>query len=358
MSKYNTKLIIDYISGNDIDYDIEKLEDDYEFMLLVINYSNDINMYEFCSNNVKGNYNFVRFLMNKFNDNIDFICRIIDEFIEYNRDKLERLEILILVTNILNKDNDNYIRYKSILEGMYLMDKLNIIAFKKQSNIDIVKEVIEYGFWIIIDDYSNSELVMNYYAINFVYDLIDDYEINIESDIHNKYKNYKELESYGINNYLLELIFKYDTNLYSYISTHIELLNDLKKEINKIKNRWTTYEERKERNNYRDIIYLVHEYYTEHNLENYFSEATILYYIAHELGIDKKLSRYDHLEDEEYQEIISNLPTDLFDSKIVDLNLLTHYNNIKSIITNILYPNNRVKNNNKRKIIEFKPKNT
>ena len=59
MNKYNSKVVFDYINGNEIiDYNIDELEDDYEFMMMVINYTNDKNMYNLCSDEVKTNYEF------------------------------------------------------------------------------------------------------------------------------------------------------------------------------------------------------------------------------------------------------------------------------------------------------------
>lgn len=359
MKKYNIELILKYINGDDIDnYDIEELEDDYGFMLSVIKYTNDKNIYDMCSDNVKGNYNFIKYLINKYSNDINFIYEVTNNFIEYNRNKLERIEILILITNIIPKDNDNYIRYKTILEGMYLVDKFNIEALKKQPSIDIVSDIIQYGFWIIIDDYSNSDIVMKYYAKKFINDIIEEYKINIERDIHNNFNQFKELEEYGINNYLLDLISKYDTNLSSYISCHLELLNDLKKDIDRYKNRWNSYLKIEEERKYNELIFLVHDYIEKHVLEYYFSENYILYYIARELGIDKTLAKYDYIDEEQYKDIINSLPSNLFDKNIVNLEMLKHYNNIKRIMTDILFPNNKAidnKNKKKGRIIEFKP---
>ena len=65
MIKYNPKLVYNYIMGNDIyPYDIEKLEDDYNFMTSVIVYSKDKNFYNLCSTNLKNNYKFLKFLIN------------------------------------------------------------------------------------------------------------------------------------------------------------------------------------------------------------------------------------------------------------------------------------------------------
>ena len=51
--KFNKDLVLDYVYGNDIcDYDIEKLENDFDFMLEVLKYTKDSNMYFFCSEEI------------------------------------------------------------------------------------------------------------------------------------------------------------------------------------------------------------------------------------------------------------------------------------------------------------------
>ena len=61
--KYSQELITKYINGEDIEkYSLEELENDRIFMIKVIEYSNDLNMYNLCSDNLKKDYNFVKFL--------------------------------------------------------------------------------------------------------------------------------------------------------------------------------------------------------------------------------------------------------------------------------------------------------
>ena len=48
--KYSKKLILDYISANDInEYTLDELENDYIFMIEVIKYTKDKKMYYFAS---------------------------------------------------------------------------------------------------------------------------------------------------------------------------------------------------------------------------------------------------------------------------------------------------------------------
>ena len=81
--KYDDKLVEDYVQGNDIDkYDIEELENDSQFMMQVIDKTNDKKMYEFCSSKVKDDYEFIKFMIYKFQNDKDFIVMLADDYLK------------------------------------------------------------------------------------------------------------------------------------------------------------------------------------------------------------------------------------------------------------------------------------
>ena len=54
MIEISKKLVFDYVQGNDIgEYEVEELESNPEFMMSVIRYTNDKNMYTFYPNLTK-----------------------------------------------------------------------------------------------------------------------------------------------------------------------------------------------------------------------------------------------------------------------------------------------------------------
>ena len=64
---YSKKVIMDYVCGNDIvGYEIEQLENDHRFMIDVIKYTGDKRIYKLCSDKVKNNPDFVKFLVDFF----------------------------------------------------------------------------------------------------------------------------------------------------------------------------------------------------------------------------------------------------------------------------------------------------
>ena len=86
-SGYSRKLIWDYINGYYIE-NVDALENDYKFMMDVINITRDKNMYNLCSEEIKSNYEFVMFVIDLFKDDIDFICEIANQYINVVEENL------------------------------------------------------------------------------------------------------------------------------------------------------------------------------------------------------------------------------------------------------------------------------
>ena len=80
-NKYSKKLIWDYIHGEEIDH-IDELEEDYQFMMAVIELSHDKKMYDMCSDQIKSNYEFVRFLIEMFQGDKRFIVRVANFYLD------------------------------------------------------------------------------------------------------------------------------------------------------------------------------------------------------------------------------------------------------------------------------------
>ena len=90
MKKYSRELINRYINSEDITiYDIDELENDKDFMMQVISVSGDNNFYNLCSDNVKCDYEFVKYLIIKFKHKIDFVCEVADYFLSHVGKELE-----------------------------------------------------------------------------------------------------------------------------------------------------------------------------------------------------------------------------------------------------------------------------
>ena len=81
MKKYSRKLLSDYLLGKSIDdYDIDELESNPEFIKEIIDFSNDKSMYNLCDDELKKNFNLMKFLVLKFKDDEQFIKKIARDF--------------------------------------------------------------------------------------------------------------------------------------------------------------------------------------------------------------------------------------------------------------------------------------
>ena len=170
MEKYSNKIINDYINGNDIEeYSIEELEDDKKFMMLVINRTNDIRMYDLCSDNVKKDYEFVKYMILKYQNNTDFSCKVADYYFDNKDDEFSRTELAILMSEITkNKDKNKYIKYQIILEANYKLMRVQIEMAKMETNDRYVADEIGMGFLLIFDCYNSSNRSINSYFNSYI----------------------------------------------------------------------------------------------------------------------------------------------------------------------------------------------
>ena len=140
---YDRKTLINYIKGNEIkDYNKKELENDPNFMKEVIELTNDRNMYNKCSKELKGNYKFIKDLVYKYIDDLPFIEEMISNFILYNKNKNsnESIELtLMMLSNTPYEERrlsdciDVYSFYK------YYMNHVEL-ALNDEENIEIINE--------------------------------------------------------------------------------------------------------------------------------------------------------------------------------------------------------------------------
>lgn len=358
MTKYSIKLINDYILGNDIEnYNIEDLENDYEFMKLVILYSKDKNMYNLCSEELKNNYEFIKFVINTFKNDISFVRSIVDPYLENTNNEIEQIEICILMGD-LTKNCDENISFKYNLFSMsfYNCLAIDIEVYKRKENW------IGQGFIVVYELYKSSKIITDFLATKFVINIFSDELVDLEELLHKKYKTYDRFIEEGKNNFLFRIISLYDSSLTNYLKNNIKILDILDEKLNYIKNNWNMYNENKEYNMYSMIIEEVHQYMKEFEFECIYSEEEILYFIANELNIKDKIQKYDFIHDdifefineynddytdEEY-DLEKDIPLinndDILDETIIDKEKFNfseykHYLNIKKIVKQILKNN-------------------
>ena len=339
MKKYSIKNITDYIQGNEIkEFDIETLEDNYEFMIDVIKLTKDKNMYDLCSENVKNNYEFIIFMINTFKKDLDFILKISNNYLKNSNNKLNCIELQIIINDLINADNmrKDYLQYKLLAMSIYSTKKYEISLILEQlKNNDEIINALGEGFCFILDGYSGRDIIVNFFAQKYIDEIIS--KVNLLDSLQQRFKSSNELEEYGINNFLIELLTKHDPYLGYYVSNHLDLLNETKKEIESIKVNWQYYYSLMEYKKYNLIISTIHEYMEKYGEECSFLEVDILFYISNELGIKDKILKYDYSNKKYFEYIVKDFELHKKEMSFLDW---VHFNKIKSLIISIFNKNN------------------
>lgn len=249
--KISKKLVYDYINGEDIE-NIDDLEDNYRFMMEVIKITHDKNMYHMCSDEVKNNYEFIKFMVLEFSSDLDFIIEVANEYMSMsNNDRdVTRLELTFIMANLL-KDYKNLDEDKMDVSIHYNMSKSMFLSSEKvKRQLEIIKEEDlfwkeEFGLGFRINQYEyycTSDIVMNEIASTYIEDIFyNEADIKLEDLIHNRFKTVDDFNNFGVRKFLLNYIRCYDTNLADYIECHINLLRDLEKDINRIIRNFNNY---------------------------------------------------------------------------------------------------------------------
>lgn len=345
MEKYSKKMINDYILGNDIkEYSIEKLENDKEFMMLVIDATNDEKFYNSCSEKLKKDYSFVRYLIEKFKSHINFICNVADYYLSDVEDELSRIELNIIMSELTAQDKEKNINYTVVRDTIYTSKRVEIEVAKLKLNDDYVSQDIGMGFLVIFDSFNSSEIVLNYFAKKTIDEIFNEYDINLENMLHGQFKTSEQIEKIGINNYMLNFIGYYDSMLASYLTTHIDLMSSLKKRIVAVQKNWDKYFSNDERKRYNLLLKKVHDYMVEIEGNTIFTETDMLYHIGKKLGIADKLAKYERISDDVYEMIMNDLDDEYFEDTFnVSLQDRFYYKTIMRIMASIAFSNNTYK---------------
>ncbi len=338
--EYDLELIKNYVEGNDIDCDIEGLENDYKFMISVIKYTNDKHMYDLCSDNVKNNYEFIKFMINYFKDDMVFIDKLAEDYIlghkdvDIYKDETISLKYIDIISDMVNFNKDNIEHYNK----WYMYAKLFYFRYMGMIELSIKEEKLEQefgkGFFVLEHDFEDNIKVLDFFAINIINDeLFNKDGFDLEKEIHRKYDGFNEIEEQGINNYMINLIECFDKYLSGYVSGHLNTLNPLKEVLLDIKNNWNEFLDKNEKLRYEVIINSVHNYIVYSEPYCTLGELEALYYVSDDLGIVDKVKELEGISDEDYQELMGY--KEFVVSGMSD-NERKHYNNIKNMVSDIL----------------------
>lgn len=241
---YTKKMVFDYLSGAEIADDLlEKLENDEKFMIEVINHSQDKKLYKYCSDKVKQSPDFVLFLIDTFDSDIDFIIEAVEYCLKNEElDEISRIEIQAKLSNLFDKTkNPKLMQYKMEVRTFAIYKKYEIDYFLSLPENEDLKETQGLGFSFNELDYGGSKLILDVMAKFFLSEHIFTGYMSLEEIIHLTFDKKEELDKVTDFNFLLSYIRRFDSALADYITRNKELVEPLMKEIERVKNNWNSY---------------------------------------------------------------------------------------------------------------------
>lgn len=299
MKFYNKKLVFDYVVGNDLDdYEIDELEDNPEFMMEVIKYTKDKKMYNFCSDNVKSNYEFVKFMVELFKEDVEFVTSLVLSYLKtIDEDDITYKELLVLVSN-LKGDSDNLLKLKLKREIFKTIDFGRMELTIDEELDPNVKQELGMGFIFVIDNYGNSDILKRFFAEEFISKIFKRDNITLEELIHKTVKKFEDIQNMGINMFLINFIEKYDYYLASYISNHIDLLDELKRKILVIGNNWNKYIERLNIRRFNILNQEISNYIDDNGLILRLNVLELIRYIMKKNNLEELFNQYNLTQQE------------------------------------------------------------
>ena len=325
---YSDKIVNDYIYGNDIEeYDIEQLENDPVFMMQVIDKTNDKKMYKFCSDEVKNNYEFVKFIIYKFKSDKDFIVKIADDYLKNNNKNSEEInidctELSIIMENILGYTN-NLCFDKFIVTNKALYNRLSTELLALYEKDYETKKVRDFGlgFYYLQYIFKNRYIILDYYAKEYIEEIFYRNEkYNFEKLIHKIVRNKEEISKNNINSFIINYVSRYDSNLSWYLSCHTELMQKVRKDIKRIYDTWDSYVRCINSNKVDIFEYYVEKIFKETNIRPSFSETQLVEFVVNKMNLEdvfKDNLLYSSLRDLECFKT-EDYSKDLLDSKDID----------------------------------------
>lgn len=314
MEKYTSKIIQDYIDGNEIrKYSLEELENDADFMKEVLKTTKDYKMYNLCSERLKQDYDFVKWVILKFKNNITFIDKVASEYLDtaynpvlYNPyDTENTIDLYLLMIDLTKGQEELHQKYRLFLYSNDCALQSIIKETKDELSEEELNE-IGMGFYFILDSY-NSEEIRYHYAVAMMDEILQKHQFTLERILHQYYSDAKQLDTIPKSVLILRFVEYYDPALAAYAFNKPALLKDFKKKIQLFQKRWDIYIKKQEEQRYLELLEQVHDFLYTSNGKSDVNGNEILYYIGYKLGISEKLAEYEGLSAEHYASLLEGI---------------------------------------------------
>ena len=336
MIRVDLKLVHEYINGNDIEYDIDELEDNKSFMKLVLKFTKDKKMFNYCSDNLKNDLSFIDDVANIFSDDEYFIYEIIGNFIKNNKDNpLERMEGALLAQKYL-KDQDLVVEFKALANVLYLVTSSELAKIMEDEKDDHIKNELGMGFAILKESYVGYPLSTEFCAKKVLDDIFDEIP-NLEVYLHKLYKDVNSLLKYGLCNFIVSLVSIKDQELANYIMINPNVTTSIKKRLERYVKNWNNFEKNNRLNKIEVIYSKIIEYLLDNNIFTYIDLDLFVYYVLHKFGIEKEVFLFDTMVDEEkFKKMLNCIESGIINESMFTQEELKHASAIEKIVNDVI----------------------
>ena len=338
---YSKELIYNYMIGNYIE-NLDELESDKDFLFLVLKESKDISYYSYLDIFYRRNYNVIKYMLLNFKDNFDVYREDADYLLDrLDRDSSEYKEIIILMASI---DKNAFNNYKIYRTSFYAEDRVEVGAV--QNSDKEFEELIGLGFEVVLSKYEDKPLILDYYAICFLYEIFYE-DKNFEEIVHRNIKDKEKLNKLGNTKFLLDYIGNLDYYLKEYLKEHLYLLDNLSNDLDLVKNNWDNYIKRINEQRVAIVYQVVEQFMETYRGKFYFDIYGTLdkiirkYHLEGIFELEEEIEEFD-LKDNEY---LKEKFTSDMDKLITGL-----------FREDVIFNDNSDYDNNNAKVIEFKKK--
>lgn len=328
MGKYSDDIVKAYINGDSIlEYSTDELENDTEFMIKVIESTNDKKMYSLCSESVKVDKEFVRYVVTKFSDDIVFVTKVANKYFNYLdvsdiKVPFDRISMAKLMADITCCKNErDYRKYCVMLSSTYNFYRSKVDLEKRSADYNANEDNLGYGFEYFQCMFGNDESLMNYFAQRMVMEILGEEGCKLDDKLH-YYNSFSDISD--LDGEVLDFLAVYDNNLANYLCDHIEVLhNGYDLEIGRIKKDWNNHVLKVERDKYDRLLTKVHNIFLNSDI-GIFPEEVVLVNLGIKYDIVDKIAKYSGF-DMKFADALASEFDDVYFSSIMECSSADKY---------------------------------
>lgn len=286
MQKYSDEIVKKYINGEDIEgYSFEELENDKEFMMKVIKISKDKNFYDSCSEKLLNDYEFIKYLILTFKDDLEFVSMVADNYLDTEPKDEDALELQIIMYNLTENDFHLHSMYSHKLART---TKVRDMVFNLKY-LDTLK--IKSLFLLVTNKYFDNKIIMDYYAEDILDALYEDNYFKLKGLFLRKFKITDNLSKPELVEFIIEMVNTSDIGLAAYLRKNENLLEFYIDDIRSEQLKW----QKELKEGHEDIYEEIYNLCLIENKDNFFLGENILYYAFKETGILEEMDERGHV---------------------------------------------------------------